>query len=758
MEVKQGTKTAIRLTVNLLVTLTFTIIGFHLLPLLAWTRPHINISIYALLGLLALMGGAIANLRVRKDLQLSKVFFFCAFVYLGVINLIGAILSMIGFITPGSMMEPYRLVANILEFSIFIGLICASLFLQVFRNIPVTKSDSTKISGLIIASSLAGYAFYYLVVLPILPVIVLYAIGLYLTIGTLCISIGVLYYTARSDKLKSHYTQFWLLNGLLLSVFITPIFLLTLITPLHIWLLAILFLTFGMVTFNLAVSIPQFHSTGMTESNSFRYAFILNLFVIMPFLAAFILEFFYSSLMVSSELYLLIRVGAGIISIGTAILLFLYSKQKFTRSFIPLMLAFVVWVIVDIALLTMGPLLSLFNESLIPYIVGYLIVFILLITAVYWKQNPPAVKESGLPILRIILSIIGIVVALTISIIIETWLIIINPGLIASPVDRIILICFSFLNVFLFTILGYVYLKESRGEITIEILGLSFLMLWIIPGILKSIFSMWEWGWWAAEFLLLGGLMIAPIIFGIAYLRALQTTEETEKRATLYADILAHDISNYHQAILTSMELIELDEVPDEIREQAVEQIHLSLSRADHLIKNVRRLGKVEYMPDVSFQPLDLVMYIHLAFDQVCRALGDGGFILKCDTTEGKAFVDANILLVDLFQNLIRNAMEYSNTKKEIEVKIKLLDNRDKPWWEVQVIDFGRGIPPERKEQLFNRYMDGAHGSGLGLSVVRALSEAFGGWVAVQDRIPREYQKGTVFLVYLPVSASQPPQ
>ncbi len=99
--------------------------------------------------------------------------------------------------------------------------------------------------------------------------------------------------------------------------------------------------------------------------------------------------------------------------------------------------------------------------------------------------------------------------------------------------------------------------------------------------------------------------------------------------------------------------------------------------------------------------------------------------------------------------------MEYSNNKKQIEVKIKRLNNRDQPWWEIQIIDFGRGISPERKAQLFNRYMDGAHGSGLGLSVVRALSEAFGGWVAVQDRVPGKHQKGTVFLVYLPVSASK---
>ena len=161
------------------------------------------------------------------------------------------------------------------------------------------------------------------------------------------------------------------------------------------------------------------------------------------------------------------------------------------------MLAFVTWVLVDIALLILSPFVPIYQESLVPYIVGYIIVFLLLVTAVFWKQNPPLTKEVKLPRLRIIFSILGIAFALGISIVIEFTLLLVNPSIVASAADWIIVMGLSFLNVFWFTILGYYYLKESRGQITIEILGLSFLMLWIIPGILKSIYLMWEWGWWA---------------------------------------------------------------------------------------------------------------------------------------------------------------------------------------------------------------------------------------------------------------------
>ncbi|MFX1405177.1 MAG: hypothetical protein ACFE9D_12030, partial [Promethearchaeota archaeon] len=58
MDVKPTTKTVIQLAVSLLITLSFAVIGLLILPDLTWVHPNTNISIQALLGLLAIMGGA----------------------------------------------------------------------------------------------------------------------------------------------------------------------------------------------------------------------------------------------------------------------------------------------------------------------------------------------------------------------------------------------------------------------------------------------------------------------------------------------------------------------------------------------------------------------------------------------------------------------------------------------------------------------------------------------------------------------------
>lgn len=71
-------------------------------------------------------------------------------------------------------------------------------------------------------------------------------------------------------------------------------------------------------------------------------------------------------------------------------------------------------------------------------------------------------------------------------------------------------------------------------------------------------------------------------------------------------------------------------------------------------------------------------------------------------------------------------------------------------FWATRVIDFGKVIEPEKKATLFQRFMEGAEGTGLGLSMVYALTDAFGGTIVVSDRVEGDYTQGTVFTVTLP--------
>jgi signal transduction histidine kinase len=114
-----------------------------------------------------------------------------------------------------------------------------------------------------------------------------------------------------------------------------------------------------------------------------------------------------------------------------------------------------------------------------------------------------------------------------------------------------------------------------------------------------------------------------------------------------------------------------------------------------------------------------------------------------------ECYVLGNELLIDVFLNLFLNAIENSDDTPRIEVDAHAETSNMQDFWRVEIADFGRGIKPSRKEDLFSRFMEGAGGTGLGLSLVKTLVESYGGEVSVEDRVPGEFNKGTKFVLDL---------
>jgi K+-sensing histidine kinase KdpD len=104
--------------------------------------------------------------------------------------------------------------------------------------------------------------------------------------------------------------------------------------------------------------------------------------------------------------------------------------------------------------------------------------------------------------------------------------------------------------------------------------------------------------------------------------------------------------------------------------------------------------------------------------------------------------------------NLISNASKYGPDEAEITVNATI----DQDWIRVAVADRGQGVAPEDRHNLFRRfvYLDSEgdksqYGAGLGLSVVKAVVEAQGGQVGVEDRP----SGGSIFWFTLPVEYEQ---
>ena len=129
------------------------------------------------------------------------------------------------------------------------------------------------------------------------------------------------------------------------------------------------------------------------------------------------------------------------------------------------------------------------------------------------------------------------------------------------------------------------------------------------------------------------------------------------------------------------------------------------------------------------------------------------GYSITLSGAERSVFVESDpVMIGQVVQNFLLNAVRHGGDNKEITVKQIVSDG----WVTVAVCDNGEGIPADKLSDIWERYykINSAHaraeGSGLGLSIVKAIMEQAGGHYGVESAVG----KGSDFWFALPVSIS----
>jgi signal transduction histidine kinase len=97
--------------------------------------------------------------------------------------------------------------------------------------------------------------------------------------------------------------------------------------------------------------------------------------------------------------------------------------------------------------------------------------------------------------------------------------------------------------------------------------------------------------------------------------------------------------------------------------------------------------------------------------------------------------------------NLVANALRYTPRGGRVAVEAAVAGDGVR----LTVADDGPGIPPERRERIFEPFVQGADGgepgaAGLGLAIVRDIVQAHGGRIFLES----EVGKGSRFTIELP--------
>jgi two-component sensor histidine kinase len=244
---------------------------------------------------------------------------------------------------------------------------------------------------------------------------------------------------------------------------------------------------------------------------------------------------------------------------------------------------------------------------------------------------------------------------------------------------------------------------------------------------------------------------------------------EEKKHSDLLVDLITHDIGNYHQVIQTSLGLVIflLEKNKTNILSPQDSQKIFSylttaknaLTRSQSLVDNIRRLERLYGQKDLKLVLKNLPESINNAYSTVKQTLYDNnphGKKISISMTHGHP-MDINIMAEDLldeiFINLFSNTVKYTDSSEvKIDVVIKDYFIGEAKYWMITISDYGKGIPDSIKKELFERFYYKAKGSGLGLSIVRALVERYRGKIWVGDRVYKDYTKGTTFGMIFPAA------
>ncbi len=255
--------------------------------------------------------------------------------------------------------------------------------------------------------------------------------------------------------------------------------------------------------------------------------------------------------------------------------------------------------------------------------------------------------------------------------------------------------------------------------------------------------------------------LVAIALNNSKMLDSLETSEskfrKAYEQAEFYKDLFVHDMSN----VLTTLQMstdfyFQHSESPEKGREsnKLKEIIKMQLNNGKRLISNVRTMSKLEEGAKNTLEDIEVREYIEKARTVTLNSFPERTITIVIQNPDKTVKVRANDLLLDVFENLLNNAVKY-NDNPAIGIFVQVSEEQEEGTDRVKIefIDNGIGVSDAQKPYIFQRGNDerkGGKGMGIGLSLVKKIIESYNGHIWVEDKLKGEYTKGSKFIVLIP--------
>ncbi len=199
-----------------------------------------------------------------------------------------------------------------------------------------------------------------------------------------------------------------------------------------------------------------------------------------------------------------------------------------------------------------------------------------------------------------------------------------------------------------------------------------------------------------------------------------------------FAHTVAHDLKNPLSAMVGYSDYLvsRYDRASDEKRLDVLNTITRQGQRMGSIIDELLLLASLRQLDSVALGPLDMAAIVTDVVERLALAIEERQAQIALPETWPVALGYA-AWVEEIWANYLSNAIKYGGSPPQVTLGWEALDGEFRFW----VRDNGAGLTPEEQGRLFTPFtrLDqiSAKGHGLGLSIVRRISEKLGGQVGV---------------------------